>query len=338
MMPDAMQAAVLEHYEDDLALREVARPRPREDEVLVRVRAAGLCGTDLKLIDGLLAPTVALPVIPGHEIAGELVDDTHDLQRGQRVAAYLYDSCGKCARCTEGRPTICTRAARLGIERDGGLAEYVAVPRANALPFSKQVGFERAAVAMDAVAAPWSALHGAGRVQRDQRVLVVGVGGLGTNAVQVARSAGARVAAVDPAPGPRNLAVGLGAEIAADPDEIQPILDWSGEGVDLSIEMSGARQGFEVAARLVRAGGRIVCCGYAPGVEYGVDSARLVLSEVSVIGSRSATLSEARDALAAVNRGEIVPAVGVTVPLVDVNRGLERLRAGDAGGRVVVEV
>ena len=129
-----MRAARLVEFGRPLEVGEVSEPEPADGEILVRVRAAGLCGTDLKLVDGAL-PGVSLPMTPGHEIAGEVAHDpTGARSEGDPVACYFYESCGRCRLCRLGRTTICRSVVRLGIERDGGLAEFVVMPRENARP------------------------------------------------------------------------------------------------------------------------------------------------------------------------------------------------------------
>jgi propanol-preferring alcohol dehydrogenase len=332
-----MQAAVCRTYGEPLALETRPLPTPGPGEVLLRVDAVGLCATDLKTISGALAPGTSLPLIPGHEVAGTVVDGADDLV-GRRVAVYLYESCGHCARCAEGRPTLCAEAVRIGIERDGGLAGYMVAARANLLPFGDAIDATAAAVAMDAVTSPWGALHGRAAIQAGERLVVVGCGGLGLNAIQIATAAGARVAAVDPVAAHRELALANGAEIAVDPDQAAAgaVHGWAPGGADLALETSGRRAGFLTAAAALRAGGRVVCNGYQPGVEYGMDSARLVLEEITILGSRVGTLEDARDALAAVESGAVVPQIMRTAPLSDINEALDALAAGRVDGRIVI--
>jgi D-arabinose 1-dehydrogenase-like Zn-dependent alcohol dehydrogenase len=331
-----MRAAVLTEFDRPLEITDVPSPEPRDDEVVIRVRATGLCGTDLKLQAGAFRDSTRLPIVPGHEVAGEIVEGTDGYAAGQRVAAGVYETCGTCLWCRAERPTLCPYRVRLGLERDGGLAEFAIVKRANLLPFSDDLEFERAAVSMDAVASPWGALHGRARIRPDERLLVVGAGGLGINGVQIGRAAGCAVAVVDPVASHRELALECGAELAVAPEDAAEIREWSGVGVDVALETSGARAGFDTAAAALRAGGRVVCCGYYPGAEYGLDSARLVLNEIDVIGSVSASLSLARDALAAVEAGDVKPPIMEVVPLDAVNDALDTLRRGGVLGRMVI--
>ena len=332
-----MRAAVLIRFSEPLDVTEVPEPQPGEDEVLVKVMATGICGTDNKIAGGAFTDT-PLPHIPGHEVAGVLVADDGDLKSGQRVACFMYRPCGVCRWCRTGEEILCPDPPRIGFNRPGGLAEYVAIPRQCALPFGDSVSFEHAAICMDAVMTPWRALNVRARVQPGESVVVVEVGGLGLNGVQVARAAGARVAAIDPAPAHRDEAVRLGAELAVAPEQLQRVLDWCPGGADVVLEASGFRQGLDSAAACVTPGGRLVCCGWRPDVEYGLQSRQLVLKEVSVLGSRAGNRSDARAALRALERGDITPIAMESVSLEDINQALARLKNGDVTGRFVVEI
>lgn len=329
---------MLHAYSEPLRLENRPDPTTSADEALVRVRAVGICGTDIKIWSGAFGTRTKLPIILGHEIAGELAEAVDGLGEGRRVACYFYETCNSCRWCRSGRSTLCPYSVRLGFERDGGLAEYVVVPRPNLLPFDEALSFGAAAVAMDAVTTPWSALHGKARLQAGERVLVVGAGGLGLNGVQIAKSAGARVAVAEPEEAQREAALAVGAELAVTPNCVREVQTWSSGGVDLALDTSGSSSGFEAAAAALRPGGRVVCCGYHPGVDYQVDSARLVLDELQVVGSRSATLSEASAALRAVEAGVVHPRIMDRLPLDQVNDAFERLREGKVVGRIVVEV
>lgn len=330
-----MKAAVLREFGRPLELAELPVPEPAPDEALVRVRATGVCGTDLKITSGAFAGT-PLPIIPGHEVAGELVQAADGLEAGQRVACYIYDPCGECARCREGRPTLCLGSRRIGFERDGGLAEFIAVPRRNLLPFAGSLDFELAAVCMDAVMSPWRALSVHAAVRPDETVVVAGAGGLGLSGIQIARALGARVAAIDPVASHRDLALAMGAELAVEPGGREELREWLAGGADVGFEASGARSGFDAVAACLRPGGRLVCCGYRPGVEYGLDSTRLVLEEITVVGSRNGAREDARAALRALEAGRVTPHIMETLALEESNRALERLRAGEVAGRLVV--
>lgn len=326
-----MRAAVLHRFGAPLELSEVPVPEPREGEVLVRVRAVGLCGTDLKITGGAFAST-PLPIVPGHEVAGELAD-------GRRVACYVYEPCGRCRTCRLGFETLCRASVRIGFDKDGGLAEFVRVPEANALPFAAHVPFEAAAVTMDAVTSPWRALLTRAGLAAGERLVIAGAGGLGLSAVQIARHRGARAAVLEPSAGSRELALASGAELAVAPGAVEDVLRWSGgEGADVGFEAAGSRQALDALVACVRPGGRLVCCGYRSGVEYGLDSTDLVLREITMLGSRNGARADAEAALRALEADALRPPVSHRLPLEAVNEGLERLRRGEVAGRVVIDM
>jgi len=335
-----VRAAVLQAFGQPLALADVPEPSAGLGEVVVAVRAAGLCGTDLKIWNGSLG--TPLPLIPGHEVSGVVTEIGADVRTravGDRVACYLYRPCGACQHCRAGQETLCATSKRLGFERNGGFAELVSVRAEEALPIPETLPAAAAAVTMDAVVTAWRALRSRGAVQTGESVAIVGTGGLGLSAVSVARHLGARVAAVDRSEERLRVARGLGAEIAAPVEEAErTVRRWAGGGVDLAVEMSGTADGFQLAARLARSGGRVVTVGYAPGRDYATESSRLVLGELTVIGSRAGTPRDAREALAAVEAGSIAPPpIARRVPLEELNDAYEALARGSVLGRIVVE-
>lgn len=329
-----MRAAVTESF-GGMTLKDVPEPVIGEGETLVRVRAVGICGSDVKINTGII-PGLSLPLIQGHEVAGELVGDAGSMKAGQRVAAYIFSPCGVCQWCRRGQQILCATSPRLGFERDGGLAEYVRMRVQDLLPFGDDLPFERAAVTMDAVLTPWRALRVNGGVTDGDHVVIVGAGGLGLHAVQIAVTAGARVAVIDPVESHRDFARKLGADLALDPSATDELTRWAPEGADVALESSGSVEGFNTAVAAVRAGGTVVSPGYKPGAQVAVDSMRLALSELRIVGSRSGTLDDARAALQAVERGEIEPLISDTGTLDDAPRFVQQLREGGAVGRLVV--
>src|SRR4051794_23224956 len=110
-----MRAAVIESFDRPMRVKDVPEPRPAPGEVLIRVRAAGICGTDVKVAGGAI-PNLSLPLIPGHEVAGELLEDVGELRAGQRVAAFVFQPCGVCPWCERGQQTLCATSPRMGFE------------------------------------------------------------------------------------------------------------------------------------------------------------------------------------------------------------------------------
>jgi 2-desacetyl-2-hydroxyethyl bacteriochlorophyllide A dehydrogenase len=336
-----MRAAVLERFGEGLTVTEVPDPVPAPGEVVVRTGAAGVCRTDLKVLDGVI-PTVPLPLIPGHELAGEVVAVGEGVDAGQvgaRVLVGLDLSCGICQYCSRGELDHCARLRRLGMEVDGALAEFVRVPAANLVRLPEAMPFAAAATIADAIASPYHALIRRAELRPGELVAVYGLGGLGLAAVQLARLAGAEVIGLARTPARRALAEQLGASSTLDPDEgpievrIRELTD--GLGVDVFVDLVGIEGSTELAVRSCRKGGRVVILGYA--VQAAVaPMLPLVYDEVSILGSRGSTRADLLDAVQLVARGGVTPVIAEEVPLDEVEDVLARLRDGSTIGRAVI--
>ena len=336
-----MKAAVLEQFDEPLNIREVMDPEPGAGEVIVRTRAAGICRTDLKIIQGAI-PTVKTPLIMGHELAGEVVAfgrGARGFEEGARVTVGLDITCGICEYCRIGELDHCARLVRLGLEQDGSLAEFVRVPAANLIEIPPTVSFQQAATIPDAVGSPYHAVLDRADVRPAQTVAVYGLGGLGLVAVQVAVLAGARVIGIARTKERRELAEDLGATWSIDPNDgdisaqIRELT--KGLGVHAFIDLVGIEGSVEQGVLSCRKGGKVVVVGYfVPQLTAGM--MRLVYDEVSIMGSRGSTRGDLIEAVALVGQGRIQPVIGAELELDAVNEGLNRVREGSVIGRAVV--
>lgn len=332
-----MRAAVLEKFGEPLILTNVSDPQPGAGEVRVRVRAIGMCGTDLKVISG--AFPISLPLIPGHEVAGDIVavgGGVSDRRVGERVACYYYSTCEICFFCRKGQENLCLRVRRLGFERNGGLAQEMTLPANCALPLPEEVTYEQAAIAMDAVTTPWRALRKRFRVDPGEHVAIIGAGGLGLHAGQIARLEGAQVAGIEPSQERRDRAIHVGFDMAVAPPEADRVREWADGYVDLCVEVSGTQEGLDLAVALVRPGGRVGVIGYREGVQLRMPSRQLVLGETVIVGSRGGSLNDAAEVLGVIAEGKLKAEIAGTLALDEVNLAFERLVRGDFVGRLVV--
>ena len=215
-----MKAFVLRDFKQEMVIEDVPDPVPGPLDVILRVRACGVCGTDLKIVSGKIPPPiVTLPHTPGHEIAGEVVavgSTVRDLSPGQKGIVYFYLGCKDCEMCRTGRENVCFSVKRLGFELPGGFAEFVRLPAYNFCTFKEDLSSSEMAILPDAVATSYHALKTLADVRAGQDVLIMGVGGLGIHAVQIAKLMGAKVTAADRREGPLKLARGYGADATAD--------------------------------------------------------------------------------------------------------------------------
>ncbi len=336
-----MKAAVLEQFNQPLEVRDMAEPVAGLGEVIVGTRAAGICRTDLKVIQGVI-PTVPTPLIMGHELAGEVVavgPGVVGVEEGTRVAVGLDITCGICEYCRRGELDYCVRLLRLGLEQDGALADFVRVPAANLIEIPDTISFPQAATLPDAVGSSYHAVLKRAQVRPGQTVAVYGLGGLGLVAVQVAVLAGAQVIAIARTTERRKLAESLGATWSIDPNDGEVSVQirelTNGLGVHAFIDIVGIEGSVHQGVLSCRKGGRVVVVGYLVP-ELATEMMRLVYDEVSIMGSRSSTRADLLEAVALVGQGRIQPVIGTSLELEAVNEGLDDLREGSVVGRAVV--
>jgi propanol-preferring alcohol dehydrogenase len=251
----------------DLSLRldDLALPEPGPGQVLVRIHAAGVCGTDLHILDGMIKPD-PYPMTIGHEAAGlvEVAGEGTGLSDGDRVAVYNKLFCGWCEQCLGGRPNICdNEPGQLGFNMDGGDAEYAVVPARNLVGVPDSVDLATAAVLTCAGMTAMHAVKLSG-LRLGQTAIVDGIGGVGILVVQAARHAGARVIAIADAPAKLDLAREHGAAdgvLVASPQDYGDLPAairelTGGRGADVFFELVGTTESMTAASgRWPRAAG-----------------------------------------------------------------------------------
>jgi alcohol dehydrogenase, propanol-preferring len=340
-----MRAVQLVGWQQPVEVREVAKPDPRPGEVLLRVRAAGLCHSDLHLMHWP-AGTVpyVLPFTLGHEVAGTveaLGDGAEGIEVGETVLVYGPWGCGRCPRCSRGEEHLCERrdlrrGTGCGIGRDGGLADYVVLPSPRlAIPIGDLDPAASAPLA-DAALTPY---HAVKRALRDLRpgsaAVVIGVGGLGHAAVQLLRAlSGCRIVAVDRRQEALDVALAAGADAALQADGLTPeeVRRAAGGGAGLVIDCVGVDSTLELAAASVAPGGHVAIIGVGGGTlpfRFGV-----VPFETPVVFSNWGTRAELAEVVDLARAGVLHIEVE-RIALDDVPAAYERLEAGDVRGRVV---
>jgi L-iditol 2-dehydrogenase len=251
-----MQAALLTAPKT-IEVRSLDQPSPRLGKSIVRVRSVGLCGTDLKIVSGSIP--VDLPRILGHEMVGEVVDgDT----AGETVLVDPAVACGVCRQCREGRGNICTAGALLGRDRDGGLAEQIAVPARNLHPLPS--GTDVAVAPILQVLATCVHAQRLTSILPGDAVAVLGLGVTGLIHVQLARQRGARpIVGTSRSASKLEAARGLGADmaVAASDDLVDSMRESASDGFDLVIDCVGSIATLAYAVALARVGGRVLAYG-----------------------------------------------------------------------------
>jgi 2-desacetyl-2-hydroxyethyl bacteriochlorophyllide A dehydrogenase len=281
-----MKAAIL-HRPRDLRVEDARDPAPEPGEVVVRIVAAGLCGTDHEIWSG--GRPVAYPRVMGHELVGRVervASDVADVRPGDPVVIEPNYSCGRCPLCREGNRNLCLSRITIGINVDGGFAELVRVPARCCRPTA--AGADRDALLLAEPLAVVVRAVNRGKPETGESAAIVGAGTLGLLALQVLRARGARVMVVSRSRRRFALAAELGAETThATVDG--PLADaarrFSGrEGVDLVVETAGTPEAVNHALELVRPGGRVVLIGL-PHEPTPVSFFSVVRREITITGS-----------------------------------------------------
>jgi propanol-preferring alcohol dehydrogenase len=338
---EKMTAAVLTAFHEPLRLQEVALPTPEEDEVRLKVLASGLCSTDIHIREGKI-DTVIPPRIPGHEIAGEidlLGSEVEGLSVGARCIVRIDVVCGKCRFCHSDRENLCLNRVRVGFERDGGHAQYVTVPARNLVGISDQLDVTQAAIIPDAVACMLHSLVDQGNLQTDQRVVIIGLGGLAYQGLQIANYFGASVIGTSRRKHKRDLALQLGATGACNTTEedIRAYAKraWGEETVDLVLDNVGTQETLALSLSVVRRGGRVVVVGYeVHEAPYNVYD--LMLNEKEIVGARGSTMENLQESVRLVETGAVIPLVTNIYTLEDINSALHDLEHGQVVSRAVI--
>jgi len=310
---------------------------------LVSARAAGVCGTELHFLEGMIPPPHERFIL-GHESAGVVAEAPAGaaVSAGDRVAVYNMVGCGRCAPCRSSRESLCLDpVGQLGFSLDGGFADLVRVPAENLIPLPDEVSFETAAILACSGMSVVHASRLAGIALGDT-VVVNGIGGVGLMAVQVAAAAGARVIAVADSTDRAGLAEGLGARdtIVLEggqgydslPEQVKGL---TGGGADHYIELVGTEQTLQAGIRSLGRGGKLVIIGYT-GDHLNIHPIELILSEIQVVTSVAASRRDLETAIALAADGKLEVTIDTRYPLAEIRTALERLKARQVRGRNVI--
>ena len=323
---------------------EIETPRPGPGQALVRVHAAGVCGTDLHIVDGMIKPD-SYPMTLGHEAAGvvEEAGPGAAVAAGTRVAVFNKLFCGSCEQCLLGRQNLCAvEPGQLGFNRDGGDADYVVVPERNLAVLPEAVDFATAAVL---TCAGMTAVHATrmSGLASGQTAVVDGVGGVGILVVQAAARAGATVIAVADSAAKADLATRHGAadavvlapgdDYAALPEAVRSRT--GGRGADVFFELVGTTDTMTAGIRTLAPRGRFVSTGYTDQ-PLNIHPIDFILSETSLVSTVAATRTDLNDALAMAAAGSLVVPLAGSYPLDGIADALSALRSRSVLGRQVL--
>jgi propanol-preferring alcohol dehydrogenase len=328
-----------------LQMQEMPVPGVGERDVLVRVRAAGICHSDVHYRAGR-SPVRPLPMTLGHEVAGvveRVGSQVTSVQVGDRVCLHYNITCGDCYSCSTGNEQFCSKGLMLGHFTNGGYAEYIVVPARNAIPLPDEIPFEQGATLMCASATSFHALRKS-RLKAGETAAIFGVGGLGVSAIQLARAWGALdVFAVDIHEEKLKLAAQYGA-IPVNARQVDPVAEIRrltlGQGVDVALELIGLPQTMRQTVQCLGVMGRAVIVGISDR-PLEIDTYRELLgNEAEIIGSNDHLLQEL-PVVVEMARRQVLDTSRVvtrTVPLdADaINQTLDALERFDSGVRTVI--
>jgi NADPH:quinone reductase-like Zn-dependent oxidoreductase len=338
-----MKAVRIHEYGGPEVLRyeDVPDPRPRKDQVLVRVRACAMNHLDIWVRMGVTRSP--LPHIPGSDVAGEIVEVGEyvtGLKTGQRVLLSPMSFCNQCPVCTAGMQNLCPEFTVFGNRNDGGDCELIAVPAVSVIPIPDKLGFNEAASVPLVFLTAWHMLTGRARLRPGHTVLVLGASsGVGIAAIQIAKLLNATVITTAGDEKKLERARQLGADYGIDhykqkiADEVRRIT--GNEGVDIVVEHVG-KATWDESLKSLKPGGTLVTCGATTGPDIGADLRFVFSRQLSLLGSYMGTMGELHEVLQHVFSGKLKPVVDRAFPLRDVRAAHEHMEKSRMFGKIVL--
>jgi len=335
-MPDTMLAVVKPEAAPGADVREVKVPGFGRNDVLVRVKVASICGTDLHIYewDRWAQGRIHPPLIPGHEFCGEVVaygNEVTSVKEGDFVSAEMHVACGKCLQCRTGEAHICQNVKIIGVDADGAFAEFVVIPESNIWKLDPGIPQEYASI-LDPLG---NAVHTvlAGEIAA-KTVAITGCGPIGLFAIAVARAVGAaQVFAIEVNEHRRNIAKQMKADLALDPskEDVNAIVmeRTGGLGVDVVLEMAGHPSAIRTAFDIVRRGGRISLLGPI-SLNFSEDIIFKGITVQGINGRRMYQTWYQMTALLKAGKLDLHPVITDRIAMRDFSKGMERLKTGEA--------
>jgi threonine 3-dehydrogenase len=339
-MPKTMLAVMKPEAKPGVEIRDVAIPQIGANDVLVRVKVASICGTDLHIYnwDRWAQGRIHPPLIPGHEFCGEVVAYGHEVtsvKEGDFVSAEMHVACGKCLQCRTGEAHICQFVKIIGVDADGAFAEYVRIPESNIWKLDPAIPHEYASI-LDPLG---NAVHTvlAGEIAA-KTVAVTGCGPIGLFSIAVALAVGAStVFAIEVNPHRRRVAQQMKADFVLDPskDDVTQIVmeQTAGLGVDVVLEMAGHPTAIRTAFDIVRRGGRISLLGLTSkpiSLNFSEDIIFKGITVQGINGRRMYQTWYQMTALLKSGKLDLHPVITDRMAMKDFSKGMERLTSGEA--------
>lgn len=338
-----MKAVRMHEYGGPEVLRyeDVPDPKPRQDQVLVRIKACAMNHLDIWVRKGITKSP--LPHIPGSDVAGEIVEVgeyINAFRPGQRVLLAPMMFCNHCEACTDGRQNQCPEYTVLGNRNDGGDCELIAVPAVNVIPIPDSLGFNEAASVPLVFLTAWHMLTGRASIRPGDTVLVLGANsGVGIAAIQIAKLFSTTVIATAGDDRKMQLARELGADHVINhyqqkiSEEVRRLTNK--QGVDIVFEHVG-KATWEESLKSLKPAGTLVTCGATTGPDVGFDLRFVYSRQLSILGSYMGTMGELHGVLKHVFSGKLKPIVDHTFPLKDARDAHEYMEKSQMFGKIVL--
>jgi threonine 3-dehydrogenase len=339
-MSHTMLAVVKPKPAPGAEIREVKVPGFGRTDVLVKVKVASICGTDLHIYewDRWAQSRIHPPLIPGHEFCGEAVafgDEVTSVKEGDFVSAEMHVACGKCVQCRTGEAHICQNVKIIGVDADGAFAEYVVIPESNIWKLDPAIPHEYASI-LDPLG---NAVHSvlAGDIVA-KTVAITGCGPIGLFSIAVARAAGAaQVFAIEVNEHRRRISQEMKADVTIDPstEDVRAIVAerTGGLGADVVLEMAGHPDAIRIAFDVVRRGGRISLLGLTNkpvSLNFSEDIIFKGLTIQGINGRRMYQTWYQMTALLKAGKLDLHPVITDRIAMKDFSKGMERLKTGEA--------
>ncbi|MBS1969390.1 MAG: zinc-binding dehydrogenase [Bdellovibrionales bacterium] len=319
----------------ELSLVDIPKPKPGPLDVILKIRAAGICHSDLHILHGDIPYKETFTM--GHEACGEVVEKGSEVDTaysaGELYAVHGPNPCGHCNFCRSGHDNLCNDPGRtfIGLGQDGAYAEYLKVPARNIVKVPKGISPEVAAVATDAVLTPYHAIKTIGQVGLGSKFLAIGLGGLGMNGVQIALALGAQVTACDLKESNLEMAKSFGVQKVLNSKQLSTLAPQS---FDVIVDFVGLESTFKDAQTYIKPGGTIVLVGLG-STKVTIESTAAITYQVRVQGTFWGTHIEMEELYDLIAAGKIKPQVE-TAPLKEVNHWLHELAEGKIKSRMAL--
>ncbi|MCL4341597.1 MAG: zinc-binding dehydrogenase [Candidatus Thermoplasmatota archaeon] len=336
-----METAVLKNLNRDLVLEEREIPVPGPNEVIVKQDMTGICYRDILTKEGYF-PRVKLPIVPGHEIAGHVYEagsEVKDFRKGDFVASLIYEPCGKCEFCLSGRENLCPAKKTYGEALDGAYSPYVKVSERSLVKVPKNVPTESAVITACVTGMIYHAIKVVGQIKEGDKILITGSGGgVGTNAINVAKALGAEVIAETSSKWKEDHLKKIGADHVVEMSDhfAKDIKAITGDGVHIVLETVGLAT-FEQSLRSLRTAGRMIVIGNLRPEPVNLPLGNIILKGNSIHGSISSTRDDMKKVLDLTSSGKIGHVSDTHTDLKGINDAYGLIKERKVLGRVLID-